>query len=726
VDVPGLSVRHSDLDPAATGRAVLDRCVDELFRTPGAGSVALRRGRRWRRDFQPVPVPSPADPVAGLRERGVYLITGGLGGLGLAVAEDLARRVKARLVLVGRTGLPPREEWDDVLRRGGGTDRAGRAVTAVRRIESAGGEVLVLAADVTDAGALGRVRAETLDRYGRVDGILHAAGTPGGGLAEVRDEATARQVLAPKLAGTLALARVFGADDLDVVVLFSSVIAVVGVVGQVDYCAANAFLDAVARSGHGFGCRVLSVDWGAWLEVGMAAEAGAGDQPVDHPLLRTRRADGSLSGVLTPGTQWLLGEHLVGGVPVLPGTGHLELMHCAVRELTVPPGRNQVVELRDVTFLRPFAVPGPAGADVRVTVTPGPDGWTVLVAGADGGYAQATAGWVDPGPAPRHDLDAVWARGAPPTPPEPPAEGEDLVFLGPHFPVPQDVRVGPAGHPAEHVARLALTDPAPGNWWLQPALLDRAVTPVQLQGGGWLPFGYGRVLARGPLPDRVRSQVRHTGAGPDLVTVDVTVTDEDGVELVAVTDLLLRRTTVLPGTAPGPVTHPPVETGSGAVGIRPADGAEALCRLLAVDLGPQVVVLAEPLAELQARVEAATAAPEELVGPADPDAAAEPRAVDGDYVSPRTELETVLAGIWSDVLGIGEVGVTDDFFELGGNSLVGLRLVAAVRKAVGTKLPMRALFDQPTVAEIAARIEELRDPGAAAPPPEQPIPRLPR
>jgi acyl carrier protein len=237
-----------------------------------------------------------------------------------------------------------------------------------------------------------------------------------------------------------------------------------------------------------------------------------------------------------------------------------------------------------------------------------------------------------------------------------------------------------------------------------------------------LPFGYGRVLARGPLPDRVRSHVRHTSDGPDLVTVDVSVTDEDGLEVLAVSDLLLRRTTALPSAAEE-VAPPAV---GDAVGIRPAAGAEALCRLLATDLGPQVVVLAEPLAELQARVEAATAAPEELVGPADPDAAAEPRAVDGDYVSPRTELEAVLADIWSDVLGIGEVGVTDDFFELGGNSLVGLRLVAAVRKAVGTKLPMRALFDQPTVAEIAARIEELRDPGAAAPPPEQPIPRLPR
>jgi acyl carrier protein len=377
------------------------------------------------------------------------------------------------------------------------------------------------------------------------------------------------------------------------------------------------------------------------------------------------------------------------------------------------------VELRDVTFLRPLAVPGPEGVEVRVAAAPGPDGWTVTVAGPDGLYAQATADWVDPGPAPRHDLDAVWARCVPAPPPVPAAPDEDLVFLGPHFPVPQDVRVGPA----EHVARL--TDGDPGGWSLRPALLDRAVTPVLLEGGGWLPFGYGRLLVRGPLPDRIRSHVRHTGSGPDLVTVDASVTDEAGVEVVAVTDLLLRRTTALPGRGTAVPAVATAESGSGVVGIRPVAGAEALHRLVAAGLGPQVVVLAEPLAELRARVEAATG-----TGPAEPaqdeEVPAEPRPVDGDYVAPRTELETVLADIWSEVLGIGQVGVTDDFFELGGNSLVGLRLVAAVRKAVGAKLPMRTLFDRPTVAEIAARVEELRDPGTAAAPAEPQIPRLPR
>jgi len=734
LEMAGLSVRQVDLDPAE-GRPVVEACLGELFREPAGGAgdeVVLRAGRRLRRDYQPVQVPPAADPAAGLRERGVYLVTGGLGGIGLAVAEDLARRVRARLVLFGRTGLPARAEWDELLRRGGGTDPVGRAINAVRRIEDAGGEVLVAAADVADEAGLAAVRAAALHRFGRVNGVVHAAGVAGGGMAEVRDRAAVERVLAPKLAGTLALGRVFGRDDLDFVALFSSVTAVVAAVGQVDSCAAHAFLDAVARSGHGFGGRVLSVDWGGWLEVGMSASAGPGaDELVDHPLLSRRRPDGSLHGVLAPATHWVLGEHRVGGVPMLPAAAHLELMHRAVQELTTPPAPDAVVELRDVSFVRPLAVPGQAGANVRVTVTPAAAGWDVRVSGSAGVHAAATAEWVEPGPAPRHDLSAVRARCAPAAPAPTGGDRAELLVVGPHWPVAADVRIGPG----EQIARLELVDPPPGDYWLHPALLDRAVGFPELDGAGWLPLGYGSLLARSPLPSRVYGHVRYTSRSDDLISADVTVTDDDGVEVVAVSDFLLRRVPTTPSEpsasawaawAATASTDTAAALDSGAMGIRPAAGVDAFARLLATDLGPQVVVTPEPLAELLATVRAPAAAPAELAEPTFGGADLQPRLLEAAYVPPRTGLEAALAAIWSDVLGIGQIGVTDHFFELGGNSLLGIQLVAAVRKTMGTKLPMRTLFDLPTIAQIAAWIEELRDTPAATAPADQPIPRLPR
>ena len=738
LEISSLTVRQVDLDPADTGRRAVQACVGELLREPDGSAVALRAGRRWRRDFQPVRTPAPADPTAGLREGGVYVVTGGLGGIGLTLAEDLARRVRAQLVLVGRTGLPPREEWDTHLRRHGTADPAGRAIAAIRRIEGAGGEVLAVAADVSVVADVQRVRAEALARFGRLHGVVHAAGVAGGGMAEVKERAAAEAVLAPKLAGALAVAGAFGADELDFLALFSSVTAVVGGFGQVDYCAANAVLDALARSRHGLRGRVVSIDWGGWLDVGMAAGSGAARaaEPVDHPLLTSRRqtADGRvvLRGLLSPAIHWVLSEHRVGGVPVLPGTAHLELAVAALRQAVPPPTDGAAAELRDVSFLAPLAVPPDGSVEVEVTVVPERDGSAAfqVTSSSDGGtvvHAQGAVEWVDPGPDPRPDLAAIRARCAPHE--QPPDDDEGLVAVGPHWPVPTDLRVGDG----EQLARLELADaPAdgPGAYWLHPALLDRAVGFPRLPGEGgasWLPLGYGRVLVRGPLPARVWSHVRSRGldaaASPDgVLTADVSVLDEDGREVVAVADFLLRR---VDGAATPAAAQRPRSSGAAAgedAGIRPLDGADAFARVLATDLGPQVVVSAVPLDELQSQVSQLTNQTAEEVLDLGPDAADQPRPVGGDYVAPRTELEATLARIYGEVLGIGEVGVTDDFFELGGNSLLGVQLISRVRKAVGARLPMRALFDLPTIAQIAAKVEELRVTGAG----EESIPRLPR
>jgi acyl carrier protein len=301
-----------------------------------------------------------------------------------------------------------------------------------------------------------------------------------------------------------------------------------------------------------------------------------------------------------------------------------------------------------------------------------------------------------------------------------------LVTVGPHWPVPTALYVGAA----EQLARLELADvPAdgPGGYWLHPALLDRAIAFPRLPagGGGWLPLGYGRLVARGPMPARVWSHVRYTGGGPSadpagesagVLTADVSVLDEDGREVVAVADFLLRRVDRAAAAPAGPTAGD--EHGEG---IRPRDGAEAFARVLGTDLGPQVVVGAVPLDELRARITALT--PETVEALDAPTGEVDQTPVlDGAYVAPRTELEATLARIYGEVLGIGRVGILDNFFEMGGNSLLGVQLISQVRKAVGARLPMRALFDLPTVAEIAAKVEELRGAGAA----EEPIPRLPR
>jgi len=225
--------------------------------------------------FEPAPLEADGMP-ARLRPGGVYLITGGLGGVGLAVAEHLARRVQARLVLVGRSELPPREDWEALLPTLDATEGTGRKLRHLLALEAAGAEVLALSADVSDLGAMQRVVDRATERFGVIHGVLHAAGVPGAGLIQLKTPAMAAEVFKPKVWGAALLSTVFADMPLDFLAFFSSMSSVTGGgAGQMDYCAANAFLDALALQRARRHPATFSIDWGEWewngWEAGLAS-----------------------------------------------------------------------------------------------------------------------------------------------------------------------------------------------------------------------------------------------------------------------------------------------------------------------------------------------------------------------------------------------------------------------------------------------------------------------
>ncbi|MGY0231868.1 beta-ketoacyl synthase N-terminal-like domain-containing protein [Longispora urticae] len=726
LELPGLTVRRIDAGPDTRP----DALVAELARVADP-EVALRSGRRWAQDYAQVSLPA-GESAAGLRDGGTYLITGGLGGIGITLAEELAHRARARLVLLSRSGLPPRAEWAGHVATHGATDRTGRAIAAIERMEQLGSEVLVVAADVTDPEALGLLRTE----LGRLDGIVHAAGLAGGGMAEIKDHDTARGVLAPKLAGTLALAAAFGDAPLDFVVLCSSVTSVSGGFGQVDYCAANAFLDAYARSGLGFGARVLSQNWGGWAEVGMAAETAA-------PAGFRAGVRSAFAERVSAGTHWLLEEHRIGGVPVVPGTGHLEYVRTALSTVE-RPGPEHVVELRDVAFLEPMAVPDGTASEYRVEL----DGDEFRVVGRrdgrDTAHVTGTGGWVL---APAAPLDVAGIRARTRQVATPEGDRVSLLAFGPRWDSLREVYAGPDEELALIEApEAALVDL--DRWVLHPALLDVATAFGSRGEGSYLPLGYGTVTVHAPLPARFLSHLKYAdqGAG-EIIAADVTLADLDGRVLVSITDFVLRRVDGAavsgnltgagagagasssgpagdPASTSGPAAGSRVAPGAGTAatwGIRPVDGAEAFCRTLATDLGPQVVIHQATVADLIAGTREVTTDTVEEGGAG----GAGGRAVSSEGGAPTTELEGQVAQVWRDVLGVEHVGVDDDFFDLGGNSLVAVQLISYLRKAVNVRLPMRELFEAPTVAGLAVVIERIRAEKSA---PEAPttIPRLAR
>ncbi|MEM8603340.1 MAG: SDR family NAD(P)-dependent oxidoreductase, partial [Cyanobacteria bacterium P01_H01_bin.121] len=236
-------------------------------------AVAYRGRHRWVQRFEPVAAePSKIAPPR-LRPEGVYLITGGLGGLGLAMAKQLAQSVQARLILVSRSGLPERTAWPQWLASHEATDRVSRQIHQVQTLIDLGAEVLVIAADVADGEQMRSTIAQATDKFGAVNGLIHAAGVAGEGLAQLKTRDTVKQVLAPKVNGTLVLDAILDQAELDFRVLFSSLNSVLGALGQIDYCAANAFLDSFAYASNiRGGPPTIAINWDTWQEVGMAVD----------------------------------------------------------------------------------------------------------------------------------------------------------------------------------------------------------------------------------------------------------------------------------------------------------------------------------------------------------------------------------------------------------------------------------------------------------------------
>lgn len=246
----------------------------EELSSAGSGHIAYRVGQRWIESFVPAGRVLP-DDATGLRDQGVYLVTGGLGTIGLSVAEHLARTVRARLVLTSRTGLVAREDWDEWLASHRDDDPQSSRIRRIRAMEDAGAQVEVMSADVADAGHMRRVLARARAQFGAVHGVFHAAGSAGlqvfRAMADTEPDHCRAQFRA-RVQGCDVLAEVLP-DDLDFVVLVSSLSTVVGGAGLLAYAAANHYVDARARAS---GPRWTAVALDAWVPTGTGVGPGMG------------------------------------------------------------------------------------------------------------------------------------------------------------------------------------------------------------------------------------------------------------------------------------------------------------------------------------------------------------------------------------------------------------------------------------------------------------------
>ncbi|MFC0107890.1 type I polyketide synthase [Kibdelosporangium aridum] len=666
--------------------------------------VALRGDRRWRRVERPLPITDTQQSA--LRRGGVYVLTGGLGGIGLELAIGMARTgLRPKLLLLGRAAVPDPDERR--RRAASGDSRIAALNDNLAQLDALGAQWRAMSCDVADLRALRRAVDVTTAHFGQVNGVLHLAGVAGDGMLHFRGRQETTAVLDPKVVGTANLFEVFASrPELDFFVMLSSRAAVGGLRGGGDYSAANAVLDAFAVSGELPGCRVLSIGSPAWRTVGMAV-----------PTLAAGTATRQWVTDLAPDSCPVLDEHRVDGQAVLPGTAHLDLVLRAFRT-EVLSGDVVPVRVDDVVFLRPLVVVG--ACRFIVDFEPAEPGWRFTVCSSVPGVSELVhvTGRIDRVGVERRHVDLAghlteFSDAAPP-----PSVGGRLFTLGPRWANVARIHRD-AARPDEKLVELRFPEMfvgEVGDHAVHPTLLDSATAYARDAGrdGFHLPFMYRSMTVHEPLPARFYSHIRRIPGAQGSIVADIDLIGEDGRVLVEIAGYTMREVAaeVFAETREARAVEDTEQTG-----IDPRQGVSLILDLIAARTPRHVLV--RPFRD-GVPVPIANATQADSTSPAQargvPRLPKSRRAIQSAHVSqsvptraPRraSSVEDRLRELWRGALGLAAIERDDDFFALGGNSLVAVDLMTQIRDEFALDLSIAALFDFPTLGELADELIKL-------------------
>ena len=711
-ELPNVTARLIDLD--GNDRSCLDAPTESLVRALVAESqtadendlVAYRAGRRWGLQLAPASEATQNGQKARLRKNGVYLITGGLGDIALDLAHFLASTHQARLALLSRRSMPPKSQWRALAASVDGSPES-RLVRRLLACEEAGAQVLLLRADAADRDAMARAVAACRAQFGTIHGVFHAAGSLGDGPIATKTADSLQRVLTPKAYGAQLLHELLPPGALDVFAVFSSTSVYLGPPGQVDYVAANAFMDALAASR----ADGLSLHWGIWGDQGMAARAYGQASPATlglqktlHPLLGVQvshHSGAAFEATYAAGSLWVLQEHAVAGHAVLPGTAYIEMALAAMTQLH--PGA--AVEINALSFEEAMVFPGASARTVRIELRDSGEAYDFLVRSR----AAPDQHWLEHARARVSIFRGSLAAAAPlPT-------GEWRVG---EIPQAQPLEFGARWHNIARmrlgersaVAEMELAAPFEGDlthYAAHPALMDMAATfGLHLIDEGercknlFVPLSIERIRLVAPLPRRAISRVELKARLHNrFVTFDVSLHTPDGKPIATLEGFSMRGVTfedVLHATRQGAAREPLLIESMLACGIREADAPALFSRIFASG-NRDLVVSSIALADLQRAMSAAVPH-----APARKPGGSSEASVDADL----NPVESAIAEVWRELLGLEEVSKEDDFFALGGHSLAAVRLFSRIRKQFSVDLPLATLFEVPTLAGLAAIVAQ--------------------
>ncbi|CAG8998983.1 MAG: hypothetical protein CENE_00947 [Candidatus Celerinatantimonas neptuna] len=729
-----------DLSKGYSVRAAASQLIAETLIPSDGNLIAYRGDRRWEESYEPVYLDKGESDVPDLvRDDGVYLITGGLGGLGILVAKYLSGISNCTLILTYRSSLPERSEWNNWLQTHPVDDEISEKLAGVLRLEESGNKVYLIQADICNRNAM----QDALAPFGQIHGVFHTAGVAGGGIIPLKQDGDSDAVINPKVAGSLILDELLDEQSLDFFILFSSITSIVGDEARIDYCAGNAFMDAFAayRNQRRPG-RTVSVNWGKWGDIGMAIRWAK--QLVDSQKNITDRFEEQTGDLLTlvnrqrneeeyrvnlaPNQDWVIDEHRLQDQPTLVGTTILSMLN----ELTSHFKVNELLQVKSLMLTQPviFQHGWPRTMSLFVTHEGQDYRYSLRSRGiAELDWAEHAFGVI----AGIEELDVVDAS-------------MDLSAIKGRCQTQlQDVALDNNLRGGDNAGFLSLSNrwdnhkamwEGDNEWLLEkslleeyredmkrypfhPALVDStAISCInRLSSENFLPISYGKISFVAPLEAECWAHVslkQPYRPEDSTMVMNIVFYSSQGEVLMTQENYTLIK------VDPNKQMDPALTTPSSArkeVKVNVADkdilypeGVSAVHRLLSHLDFEQVVVVTSDLAQLI--WEAIPARDLPLLDDADESASdshSRPE-LSVEYVAPSNDIEKEIAKIWQSTLGISGIGINDSFTELGGNSLLAVQVISAVSEAFEIDIRVDLFYKDQTISGLANLIlSELED-----------------
>nr|WP_113868425.1 type I polyketide synthase [Brenneria salicis]NMN92810.1 acyl transferase domain-containing protein [Brenneria salicis ATCC 15712 = DSM 30166]RBP59744.1 acyl transferase domain-containing protein [Brenneria salicis ATCC 15712 = DSM 30166]RLM29851.1 beta-ketoacyl synthase [Brenneria salicis ATCC 15712 = DSM 30166] len=733
-EYPEVQCHLVDID-LRDGRAALDDIAQHLIAESDIAThgnlVAYRGGQRWEEGYQAVHLDQDDSGIpADLRDDGVYLITGGLGGLGMLVANYVAENSNAALILTYRSALPPRDSWHSWVQQHPVDDEISEKIAGVLRLEAQGNTVHLAQVDVSDYAGM----RDMLAAFPRVDGVFHTAGVAGGGIIPLKSDADCTSVLDPKVAGSVILDALLQNKQPDFFILFSSITAIVGDEARIDYCSGNAFMDAFAhyRNQHRRG-RTVSLNWGKWGDVGMAArwtrqqlEKKNSKSPVfdevEGDLLTLVEREGmqeSYQVNLAVRQDWVIDEHRLAHQPSLVGATLLSLLH----EFMTQFKPQESLQVKNLMLTKPVIYRHAWPRLMRLVITADGKGykfslksrgtleleWQEHAFGVIGQDQQASEGIIQPIDDIRRRCTTEMPYAPLPMDLENATTGDVFLSLSQRWNNHRDIVQGHNEWLVHNVLDQAYVEDMV-RYPYHPAIIDATAIHclMSITQENFLPISYGKITFLAPLNDNVYAHVklkRAYQAQDNAIVMDIVFLSPQGRPLLALENYtLLKLTPDNQVATPQATSAFPVKVNLADKDILLPEGVDILKRQLSHLEFAQLVIVTSDLDQIIYESIPEQATPEHIVLD---NAALEGHsrpALSVDYQAPGNDIEKEIVNVWQSILGISGIGVNDSFTELGGNSLLAVQVISTVSGIFEIDIRVDLFYQNQTIKGLSTLI----------------------